>query len=102
MLASPYCRTLETARLAFGSVTAWKPLSLIAGVPAETAREWTQAVELRIRQGAGSGTVIMVTHRPNIEALTEVSLGPAEALVIKAREGGGLIVIGPIAPGRAP
>ncbi len=38
VLASPYCRTLETARLAFGSATAWKPLSLIAGVPAESAR----------------------------------------------------------------
>ncbi len=102
VLASPYCRTLDTARLAFGSATSWKPLTLIAGVPEETAKEWTETVEQRIRQGAGSSNVIMVSHRPNIEELTKESLAPAEALVIKADQDGGLVVIGRVGPVRAP
>ncbi len=96
VLASPYCRTTDTARLAFGAVTSWKPLTLNIGVPERTAEEWTKAVEQRIRQGAASGNVVMVTHRPNIEVLTKESIAPAELVVVKSVENGGLEVIGRI------
>ncbi len=96
VLASPYCRTIDTARLAFGSATPWDPLTLNIGVAERTLEDWTKAIERRIRRGAGSGNVVMVTHRPNIEALTMELIAPAELVVVKADEDGDLEVIGRI------
>ncbi len=102
VLASPYCRTTDTAQLAFGEATSWEPLTLTIGVPEGTAREWTNAVEQRIRQGAGAGNVVMVTHLPNLKALTKQAPAPAEMLVVQANEAGDLVVIGRITPDEAP
>ncbi len=102
VLASQYCRTTDTARLAFGDATPWEPLTLNIGVPERTAEERFEAIERRIRQGAGSGNVIMVTHRPNIEVLTRKSIAPAELVVVIADEDGGIEVIGRITLADAP
>ena len=102
VLASPCCRTIDTARLAFGGATPWQPLTLNIGVPERTAEERFKAVRQRIRQGASSDNVVMVTHRPNIEVLTKESIAPAELLVVKADEDGDLEVIGRITLAEAP
>ncbi len=102
VLASPYCRTIDTARLAFGGAIPWQPLTLNIGVPERTAEERFKAVRQRIRQGAGSDNVVMVTHRPNMEVLTKESIAPAELLVVKADEDGDLEVIGRITLAEAP
>jgi hypothetical protein len=44
----------------------------------------------------------MVTHRPNIEVLTMELIAPAELVVVKADEDGGLEVIGRITLAEAP
>ncbi len=102
VLASPYCRTIDTARLAFGGATLWDPLTLSIGVPERKAEGWFKAVEQRIRRGAGSGNVVMVTHRPNIEVLTMELIAPAELVVVTADEDGNLEVIGRITLAEAP
>ena len=63
---------------------------------------WFKAVEQRIRQGAGPGNVVMVTHRPNIEVLTMELIAPAELVVVTADEDGNLEVIGRITLAEAP
>ncbi len=101
VLASPYCRTKDTARLAFGTATLWTPLALTIAVSKRKAAARTGAVMDRIRKGAGSGNIVMVTHRPNIKVLTYISLAPAELLVVKKDKRGGLTIIGRISPAKA-
>ena len=82
---SPWCRCRETARLAFGAAEDWEPLSSFFDVPDREA-ELTERVRKRIAsyvRKPPSGNVVMVTHNVNIAAVTKLSVGPAEIVVVK-------------------
>jgi len=96
VLASRYCRTLETARLAFGAsnVETFPALdSFAADSPAKD--EQTAAVMAEIRGWSGSGNLVMVTHEANITALTGQSSRDAEAVIVRP-DGDRLHVLGRI------
>src|SRR3989338_2520039 len=81
VLASPYCRTMNTGRLAFGSVKPSDALRLIEGIGAqEVERINAQAMKL-IGGYQGKANLILVTHQPNIEAIALESLENAGILV---------------------
>jgi broad specificity phosphatase PhoE len=81
VLSSPWCRCLETARLAFGTVEAWQPLSNLFG--REEARI-DQVRQLRVLAGERrtGGNVVLVSHGSTISALTGVMPAPAEMVVV--------------------
>jgi phosphohistidine phosphatase SixA len=93
ILASRYCRTLETARLAFGANKVESFEALDSFFQDAASKDPRTAIALdEIRKWNGSGNMVMVTHQVNITALTGQSSREGEALVVRP-EGDGLHVI---------
>jgi broad specificity phosphatase PhoE len=96
LLSSPWCRCLETARLAFGAAEVSKPLSNLYG-RSEASGEQVRQMETLIGtwrpEGAG-GNLVLVSHGSTILALTGVSLDPAEMVVVTPRPGEKFKVVG--------
>ena len=81
VLSSRWCRCLDTARLAFGSVEEWPPLdSFFSDREAANAR--TREVLERAKRWQGPGTLVLVTHQMNIIAAAGESTAMGEGLVI--------------------
>ena len=96
VLASPYCRTMDTARLAFGSVKPSEAMRLIEAISAqEVGRINAQAMKL-IGSYRGKANLILVTHQPNIEAIALESLENAGMLVLAPKGGEEFDVLGRI------
>lgn len=97
VLSSEWCRTLETADLAFpGRVTAEPAFnSFFADRNAASAR--TEAARRLLLSWRGPGALFVSTHQVNIAALTGIVPASGEGVVLR-REGDGLIVSGRIQP----
>jgi phosphohistidine phosphatase SixA len=95
---SPWCRCRDTATLAFGKSEDWEALGSFFDEPFKDA-ERTERVKQRI--GGYStrrprGNVVMVTHNVNIAALTKLSIGTGEVVVVRPDGCCGLKVVGRI------
>src|SRR5262245_34287698 len=77
VLSSPWCRCLETARLAFGTVETWLPLSNLYDRPENRAAQVSQMKAVAGERRAG-GNLVLVSHGSTISALTGISPGTAE------------------------
>jgi broad specificity phosphatase PhoE len=89
VLSSPWCRCLETSRLAFGAAEVSTPLSNLYGrseASAEQVRQMEMLIGTWRPEGAG-GNLVLVSHGSTILALTGVSLDPAEMVVVTPRLG---------------
>jgi broad specificity phosphatase PhoE len=90
VLSSPWCRCLETARLAFGGdAEISKPLSNLYGrseASARQVREMETLISTWRPEGEG-GNLVMVSHGSTILALTGISVEPAEMVVLTPRAG---------------
>jgi phosphohistidine phosphatase SixA len=97
LLSSPWCRCLETARLAFGREAEVQPaLGNLFGRP---EREAQQVAELRrLVRRAERGNLFMVTHGSTTYALTGVSPASGEMVVLTPQPDGGFRVAGRLAP----
>ena len=96
VLASPYCRTQDTARHAFGQATPTEFLSLSEVLsPTEVARNTAVAMK-RIGEHAGPANLVMVTHEPNIAAISFELVEQGAFLVLKPRGGSEFDVVGKI------
>ena len=89
VLSSPWCRCLDTARLAFGTAGISTALSNLYGrsegsVP--QVREMETLIDTWRPEGAG-GNLVLVSHGSTILALTGVSLAPAEMVIVTPRPG---------------
>ncbi len=94
VLASRFCRTRDTAKLAFGEFEDFAPLDPPA--KDEAARKvQLDAILTEIRGYSGSGNLILVTHLETIQALTGKPAREGEAVIV-APEGDGLHVLGRI------
>lgn len=94
VLVSPYCRTLDTAKIAFGQATPAEFLSLSeVRTPAEAERNTSEAMR-RIGGYTGKPNLVMVTHEPNIAAITFELVEQGAFLVLKPRGGSEFDVIG--------
>lgn len=84
--SSAWCRCLDTATLAFGRARAWAPLNSFFG---DRSVESGQSAELRTALGKlpAQGFEVWVTHQVNISALTGVSPGMGEAVVVRLSGG---------------
>jgi len=81
VMSSPWCRCLETARLAFGPPEVWTPLSNLFDRPQNRA---TQVAQMKTFIGGlrRSGNVVLVSHGSTIAALTGINPDPAEMVVV--------------------
>lgn len=96
VMSSPYCRTRDTARHAFGQTTPTEFLFLSEVLtPAEVARNTTEAMQ-RIGEYGGTVNLVMVTHEPNIAAITFELVEQGAFLVLKPRGGSKFDVVGKI------
>jgi phosphohistidine phosphatase SixA len=100
VLTSQWCRTRETARLAFGErLLRDEPAfnSFFAQPGAQRDAQTARAREI-LRGWRGPGTLVVVTHQVNITALTGVGASSAEGVVVRARPDGRLDVFGTVQP----
>ncbi|TFY96987.1 histidine phosphatase family protein [Ramlibacter rhizophilus] len=103
VLSSQWCRTMETARLAFadlaaGGVREAPAFNSFFGEPGRADPQTETAREM-LRQWKGPGALVVVTHQVNIRALTGELTRSGEGLVVRVPAGEGPIeVIGRLQP----
>ena len=64
----------------------------------EQGQERTKAITELLTRHAGKGNVALISHRPNIDAITLELVEEGEAVVARIQFNGELDVIGRIAP----
>ena len=83
VLASPHCRTKETAKLAFGYYKVEPLLRLTKALTVDKANENMLKVKEMIGNYTGLGNLVLVTHRPNVGELALIRVAPAELVVLQ-------------------
>lgn len=81
--SSAWCRCLDTARLAFGTVQPWAPLDSFFG-DAGAEPERSRALRAGLAALRPGRFEVWVTHMVNIQALTGESVAMGGALVVRA------------------
>ena len=100
VMSSRWCRTLDTARLAFPDVptTPFAALDSILGDPSSGPGHTAQVLSA-IRNWRGRHSVLaLVTHQVNIAALAGIDAGPGEIVVVRPDIAAGLQVVGRASP----
>jgi broad specificity phosphatase PhoE len=97
VLSSPWCRCIETARIAFGGAEIWRPLDNLFGRP-ENREAQVAALRAFVGERRNGGNIVLVSHGSTILALTGVSLGTAEIVVVSPQGDGRFAVVGRWAP----
>jgi phosphohistidine phosphatase SixA len=94
---SQWCRTRETADLAFPNQRTDQPAfnSFFSDTEAEPTK--TRAAKALLNQWRGPGVAVVVTHQVNIAAITGLGTASGEGIVVKP-SAQGLVVLGRIAP----
>ena len=82
--ASPWCRTLETATLAFGATVVSQPAFGSFFADRSNEASFTKQARALLAQWKGPGVLAVVTHQVNITALTGVVPASGEAVVVVA------------------
>jgi len=96
VLASPYCRTRDTARLAFGRFTVSQ---VLRGGEASPGDARARAVRALIGTPPPPGRVtVLVSHNFLLNAATGVSLAEGEAAVFRPRAAGRFTLLGRLVP----
>jgi phosphohistidine phosphatase SixA len=94
VLTSRYCRTRETASIAFGDAEEFPPLDPPAAEDAERKTQLAKVVE-EVTNYSGSGNLVLVTHLETIQALTGQTAREGEAVIVGS-DGEKLNVLGRI------
>ena len=92
VLSSPWCRCVETANLAFGRADNSTALSNLFTHPENRDRQVREMRELIASPRVGNR--VLVSHGATIAALTGISLGTAEMLVVTPEGDGRFVVNG--------
>lgn len=94
VVASAMCRMRDTAMLAFGKATLDPALreSFSGGGTRQNA--FLDAAEAWARQYRGNTPLLLLTHHPNIDALTGEQPDFGQLVVTQSDENGGLAVLG--------
>lgn len=90
VLSSPWCRCLETARLAFDRAKTWDALSNLHARQ-QNAEKQVRAMRPRIAAHAGEDNLVLVSHGSTALALTGEHPAMGELLVLKPQPGGFLV-----------
>lgn len=85
--SSPWCRCLDTARLAFGSTETWPALGSPAGSNDRSRREQTATLTSALASAAPAGFEVWITHSFVISALTGQSSDSGAGVLLRANAG---------------
>ena len=96
VLSSPWCRCLETARLAFGKAETSAPLSNLFG-RGENRERQVQEMRTLVGEKRGGANLVLVSHGSTILALTGVSPATGEMVVVTPQGEGRFAVAGRLA-----
>jgi len=96
LLASPWCRTMETATLLGVGAVEREPAFANAFVLSERRDELAAAARALIGRWRGPGALVVVTHGENIRALTGRSPATAELVVVAAGAEGTVREVGAV------
>lgn len=97
VLSSPWCRCLETSRLAFGQAEVWTPLSNLFDNRAGEPEQMRALREIAGRRPAG-GNLLLVTHGSVVLPLTGIQPAPGEMVVLTPDGAGRFRIAGRLAP----
>jgi phosphohistidine phosphatase SixA len=90
VLASPYCRTLDTARLAFGKVTAEPELSHTVTADAATTRRRAAALSKLLATEPAPGTnTVLSGHTGNLQEAAGIWPSPEGVVIVFKPDGRG-------------
>ena len=95
--SSQWCRTRETADIAFSQRRQDQPSFNSFFAQTHLAAEQTRAVQALLASWRGPGVLVVVTHQVNITALTGVVPASGEGVVVRSTPQG-LQVLGRVAP----
>lgn len=95
VLSSPWCRCLDTARIAFGPPTKEPALANLFG-RRDPDRAQIRALEAIVGEPHGTDNWVLVSHGATIQVLTGVSLATAEMLVLTPLGQGRFTIAGQI------
>ena len=98
VLTSPWCRCVETARLAFGGAEVWQPLSNLFGRPEKRAQQ-VREMQTLVGERRRGGNLVLVSHGSTISALTGVSPESAEMVIVTPQGDGRFTVAGRLSVG---
>ena len=70
VLHSPFCRTRDTAIIAFENVSDSDLLYLLEVLPEDRAAEQTEKLNQLIGSYEGRGNLVLITHEPNIRPIS--------------------------------
>lgn len=93
VLSSPWCRCIETAELAFSRPEVSEALGNLFGRPENQAGQ-VRALRQLVDEHRGPGNLVLVSHGSTIAALTGISPGMAELVVVTPQDDGRFSVAG--------
>jgi broad specificity phosphatase PhoE len=93
ILSSPWCRCIETSQLAFGKPEISTSLNNLFGRPENNAKQVEQMKALASARPK-SGNLVLVSHGSTIVALTGVSPGTGEMVIVTPQGNGKFAVAG--------
>jgi len=96
ILASPWCRTTETATLLGVGAVQSEPTFANAFVLSDRRAELAAGARALIGRWRGPGTLLVVTHGENIRALTGRTPATAELVVVSVAADGSLRELGAV------
>ncbi|MEO7339169.1 MAG: histidine phosphatase family protein [Caldimonas sp.] len=93
--SSRWCRCVDTAQLAFGTVQAWPELDSIIEERAGAARQTAalHAELARLATARAAGFEVWVTHQVNIGALVGHATAPGEAVLLRHDQASGAAAV---------
>jgi phosphohistidine phosphatase SixA len=97
VLSSPWCRCVETARLAFGGSELWTPLSNLFDNRAREPEQMRALREVAGRRPTG-GNLLLITHGSVVLPLAGIQPAPAELVILTPDNAGRFRVAGRLAP----
>ncbi len=100
VLTSQWCRTRDTATLAFPAAGLVRDDSALNSIfrASERSSPQTDAVRATVAAWHGPGVLVLFTHQVNISALAQVYTASGEGVVLRAAPGGGVEVLGRVQP----
>jgi phosphohistidine phosphatase SixA len=94
ILSSPWCRCIDTATLLQRGPVKTEPTFGNVVVLRDQRESLTSGARRIIEQWTGSGTLLVVTHGANIQALTGIQPASGEIVVVRGGRGGGREAVG--------
>ncbi|MES2283966.1 MAG: histidine phosphatase family protein [Pseudomonadota bacterium] len=99
VVSSQWCRTRETARLAFGEAVKDEPaFNSTFTASGEVTDAQTAQARAILSRWRGPGTLVVVSHQVNITALTGIYPASAQGVVLRPAADDSLKVVGTVTP----